>query len=53
MAVGDLLELTCCFGIVLLRACDLLGCRDCVSFSFMAAYVMGGANFSAGPGFQF
>lgn len=46
MAVGELLELTCYFGIVLLPACDLLGCRNCVSFSFMPVYAMGRAYFS-------
>lgn len=38
MALGKLIELTCCIGIILLHACDLLECRDCVLFSYVSVH---------------
>lgn len=47
MALGKWVQLTCCVGIVLLRACDLLGCKDDGSCSFISRCPVAEPNFQS------
>lgn len=47
MAIGKWIELTCCVGIVLLRASNLLGCKDDGSCSFVSGCTVAEPNFQS------
>lgn len=53
MALGKLIELTSSVGVVLLHACDLSGCRDDVSCSFISGCMVEEPNFQSVLGSSF